>query len=77
MVSDSSKVMVTPSFRFPYHCAGVKHYQWIIYISSRARSRANSISKIYWEISVFEYSLIITSQGTHAQHNKMICHVQT
>ena len=31
MVSDSGKVMVTPSFGFSYHCAGVQHNQWIIY----------------------------------------------
>ena len=41
MVSDSGKVMVPPSFRFPYHCAGVQHNQWIIYIKPRARPQAN------------------------------------
>ena len=40
-VPDSGKVMVTPSFLFPYHCAGVQHNQWIIYISPRAMSQAN------------------------------------
>ena len=49
MVSDSGKVMATPSFRFLYHCAGVEHNQWIIcYIySPRARLQANIKKKIY------------------------------
>ena len=50
MVSDSGKAMVTPSFRFPYHCVGVQHNQWIIYISPRARSNAYIKRKLYWEI---------------------------
>ena len=47
MVSNSGRVMVTPSFRFPYHRAGMQHNQWIIY--TRARSKANIKMKIYWE----------------------------
>ena len=68
--------MVTPSIRFLYHCKGVQHVQWIIYI--RARQQANIKSKIYWEICLrLNFLLIITSQCTHVQHNKMICSVQT
>ena len=79
MAYDSGKVMVTPYFRFPYHCAGVQHNQWIIYISPRARSQANVKRKIYWEIlfKIIILLLIITSQGTRVQHKKMICSVQT
>ena len=42
--------MVTPSFRFTYHCKGIQHNQWIIYISPRERSQANIKRKIYFEI---------------------------
>ena len=47
MVSDSGKVIVTPSFRFPYHCAGGQRNQRKIYISPKARSQANIKRKMY------------------------------
>ena len=78
-VTNFGKVIVTPAFRFPYHCAGVQHNKWIIYLSPRTRSQANIKRKIYWEI-LFKsiiLNLIITSQGTCLHHNKMICRVKT
>ena len=71
---DQRSLILAPSFRFPYHCAGVQHNQWIIY-----RSQANIRRKFYWEI-LFKGEIllvIITSKGTRVQHNKMICSVQT
>ena len=79
MVSNSGMVLVASSFRFPYHCAGMQHNQWIIYNSSRARSKANikrkKISGNLFKCIIL--LLIIRSQGTRVQHNKMICRVQT
>ena len=49
MVSDTCKVMVTPSCRFPYRCADVQHDQWVIYIIPRARSKANIKRTIFSE----------------------------
>ena len=72
--------MVAPSFRFPYHCADVQHNHWIIYIKvqgqgQRLISKRKFIGK--FRVKDIIILLIITSQGTRVQHNKMICRVQT
>ena len=60
-----------------FRCSVFSSVQYII--SPRARSQANIKRKIYWEI-LFKGKillLIITSQNTRVQHNKMTCRVQT
>ena len=71
--------MVTPSFRFPYHCADVQHNHWIIYICQGQGQRLISKGKLIGKFRVKDIILllIITPQGTRVQHNKMICRVQT